>query len=155
MESSVTGHILKHSEIDLNLLMHVLRFVWIPSHNYVMFFCMDLFLSGPSELPRGLRRGTSVVCLLGLWARIPPGARVYVCCVCCLLSGRGLCIRLMNRLQESHRMWCVWVSSRSLDSEEALAHQGLSRHGGGAIFYSFLSTVQWMYLTVKVTECLS
>jgi hypothetical protein len=47
---------------------------------------------------------------------------VYVFCVCCVLSGRDLCIGLIARLDESYRVWCVWVWSWSLDNDEALVH---------------------------------
>jgi len=50
-----------------------------------------------------------------------------VCCGCCVLSGRGLCDELITRTGESYRVWSVWVWSRNLVSEEALAHRGLSR----------------------------
>jgi len=29
--------------------------------------------------------------------------------VCCVLSGRGLCDGLINRAEESYRLWCVVV----------------------------------------------
>jgi hypothetical protein len=32
---------------------------------------------------------------------------MYVCCECCVLSGRGLCDGLVPRPQESYRLWCV------------------------------------------------
>jgi hypothetical protein len=43
--------------------------------------------------------------------------QVEVCCVCCVLSGRGLfvlsgrglCNGLITRLEESYRLWCVVV----------------------------------------------
>ena len=45
-----------------------------------------------SQWPRGLRRTSTAVRLLGLWVRIPPEAWMDVCCECCvLLSCRGLC----------------------------------------------------------------
>jgi hypothetical protein len=34
---------------------------------------------------------------LRLWVRIPPGAWMFVCCECCVLSGRGLCDELITR----------------------------------------------------------
>ena len=34
---------------------------------------------------------------------------MYVCCECCVLSGRGLCDELITRLEESYRLWCVVV----------------------------------------------
>jgi hypothetical protein len=32
---------------------------------------------------------------------------VFVCCECCVLSGRGLCDGLITRPEESYRLWCV------------------------------------------------
>ena len=32
-----------------------------------------------------------------------------VCCVCCVLSGRGLCDELITRPEESYRLWYVVV----------------------------------------------
>jgi hypothetical protein len=31
-----------------------------------------------------------------------------VSCECCVLSGRGLCVGLVPRPEESYRVWCVW-----------------------------------------------
>jgi hypothetical protein len=39
--------------------------------------------------------------------KIPPGAWMSVCCVCFVLSGRGLCDELVPRPEESYRLWCV------------------------------------------------
>jgi len=45
--------------------------------------------------------------LLKSWVRIPPGAWIFVCCKCRVLSGRGLCDELITRPEESYRLWCV------------------------------------------------
>jgi len=76
-----------------------------------------------SQWPRRLRRSFAVARLLGLRVRIPPGAWMSVCCDCCVLSGRGLCVELIARPEESYRLWCVWVWSWILANEEALAHR--------------------------------
>jgi hypothetical protein len=34
---------------------------------------------------------------------------MFVCCVCCVLSGRGLCDELITRTEESYRRWSVFV----------------------------------------------
>jgi hypothetical protein len=47
--------------------------------------------------------------LLRSWVRIPPGAWIFVCCECCVLSGRGLCDELITRPEEYYRPWCVVV----------------------------------------------
>ena len=76
-----------------------------------------------------LRRGSAASRLLWFRIRIPPAAWVSVPCECCVLSGRGLCVGLITRPEESYRVWCVWVWSWSLSNEEALAHWGLSCRG--------------------------
>jgi hypothetical protein len=43
------------------------------------------------------------------WVRIRPAAWMFVCCVCCVLSGRGLCDDLITRPEESYRLWHVVV----------------------------------------------
>jgi len=70
-----------------------------------------------SQSPGGLRCGSSVTPLLELLIRIPPGA-----CECCVLSGRGLCIELITRPEESYRVWCVW--ELRVSNEEDLTHLG-------------------------------
>jgi len=63
-----------------------------------------------SQWPRGLRRSRSTAArLLRSWVRIPPGAWMFVCCECCVLSGRGLCDGLITRPEGSYRTWCVVV----------------------------------------------
>jgi len=59
--------------------------------------------------------------LLKLWVRIPPGTWMFVCCECCLLSGRGLCDELITRPEVSRSVW-----SKNLVNEEPLAHWWLS-----------------------------
>jgi len=39
----------------------------------------------------------------------PTGAWMFVCCECCVLSGRGLCDELITRPEESYRLCCVVV----------------------------------------------
>ena len=50
---------------------------------------LDLTLSR-SQWPRCLRCRSTAALLLRLWVRIPPGTWVFVCCECCVLSGRSL-----------------------------------------------------------------
>jgi hypothetical protein len=38
-----------------------------------------------------------------------PTGGMYVCCECCVLSGRGLCVGLITSPEESYRLWCVVV----------------------------------------------
>jgi hypothetical protein len=63
-----------------------------------------------SQWPRGLRRGSAAERLLGLRVRIPPGAWMSASCECCVLSGRGLCVGLITRPEESYGVYGVSVS---------------------------------------------
>jgi len=45
----------------------------------------------------------------GIVGSNPTGAWIIVCCECCVLAGRGLCDELINRLDESYRLWSVVV----------------------------------------------
>ena len=47
--------------------------------------------------------------LLRSWVPIPPGAWIFVCCECRVLSGTGLCDEMITRLEESYRLCCVVV----------------------------------------------
>ena len=62
-----------------------------------------------SQWPRGLRRRSAAASLLRWWVRIPPGAWMFVCSECCVLSGRGLCDELITRPEEFYRLCCVVV----------------------------------------------
>jgi len=70
---------------------------------------MDIKEICRSQWPRGLRRGSAAARLLRWWVRILPGAWMFVCCECCVLSRRGLCDELIIRPEESYRLWCVVV----------------------------------------------
>ena len=84
----------------------------IPTRNHTDF---ALFTLDPkrhncrSQQPRGLSRRSAAARLLRLWVRIPPGARMSVCCECCVLSGRGLCDDPITRPEESYRLRLVIV----------------------------------------------
>ena len=73
-----------------------------------VYFCLS-YPTSRSQWPRGLRRRSAATSLLGSWVRIPPGTWIFVCCECCMLSGRGLCDGLITRPEEFYRLWCVVV----------------------------------------------
>jgi len=54
-------------------------------------------------------RGSAAAGILRFWVRIHTGTWMYVCCECCVLSGRGLCVGLITRPEESYWLWCVVV----------------------------------------------
>ena len=65
--------------------------------------CGNLCLgSGRSQRPRGLRRRSAAARLLALPGRIPQGSWVSVCCKWCISLGRGLCVGLITRPEESY-----------------------------------------------------
>jgi hypothetical protein len=81
------------------------------------------------QLSRCLKSEFTATRLLELRVRIPPAAWISVSCECCVLSGRGLCVGMITHPEGYYRLWCVSVRSWSLDNDEALAYQGLFRHG--------------------------
>jgi hypothetical protein len=87
--------------------------IWRPVH-YYSYQCLDeissLYLqcSLMPDFWSNLKRGSATACWLGLWVQILPGAWVSVCCDCCMLSGRGLCVRPIPRPDESCQVWCVF-----------------------------------------------
>jgi hypothetical protein len=54
--------------------------------------------------PRCLRRKSAAASLLRLQVRIPLKAWIFVRSKCCMLSGRGLCDKLITRPDESYRL---------------------------------------------------
>jgi hypothetical protein len=90
-----------------------------------MRISVDIRVLSRSKWPRDPRRGFVSA---RLRVRIPPRAWLCVSCECCVLSGGGLRVGMTTRPEESYRMWCAWVSSWSLDTEEVLTHYGLLRH---------------------------
>ena len=70
-------------------------------------------IKGRTKWSCGLSRGTAATRVLGWRVRIPPGAWMSVSCEYRVLSGRGLCIGLIIRPEDSYRVWCVWVWSCS------------------------------------------
>jgi hypothetical protein len=47
------------------------------------------------------------------------GHGTFVCCECCVLSGRVLCDELITRPEESYRLWRVVVCDLETSKEEA------------------------------------
>ena len=93
------------------------------------------FICCRSQWQRGLRRRSAAARLLRSWVRIPPGAWIFVCCVCCVLSGRGLCDELITLPEESYRLWCVVVCDlENLKNEEAMTRVGSQRHKKNKLF---------------------
>ena len=81
-----------------------------------------------SQWPRGLRRRSAAARLLISWVRIPPRAWKFVCCECCVLSGRGLCDELLTRPEESYRLWCVVLCDlENLKNEKVMTRVGSQR----------------------------
>ena len=50
----------------------------------VLSFVLVLILCSRPQWPRGLRRRSAAVRLLGSWVRIPKGAWKLFCCECCV-----------------------------------------------------------------------
>jgi hypothetical protein len=65
-----------------------------------------------SQWPRGLRLKSTVASLQRSWVQIALGAWMFFCCVCCMLSGRGLSDELITRPEESLSLCMIKKSRR-------------------------------------------
>jgi hypothetical protein len=77
--------------------------------NYI--HCMHVYKVFKLQFPvaASLRCRSTAARLLRSWVRIPPGTWMFVCCMCCVLSGRGLCDELITCPQESYWLCRVVV----------------------------------------------
>jgi len=93
-----------------------------PQLHLVLIICITKYfieLNYTVPVPVAARRSLAAR-LLRLWVRIPPGAWIFVCCECCVLSGRGLCDGLIIRSEESYRMWRVVVCDQETSQTRRL-----------------------------------
>ena len=97
-----TWDVAREVTLAIDGAVNICRLVW-----FVLIFEVSTECESPVPWPRGLRRRSAAARLLRSWARIPPGAWMFFCCMCCVLSGRGLCDGLITRPEESYRMWCI------------------------------------------------
>ena len=96
-------------------------------HTSCVIDCPPIFLiythngdDSRSLWPRGLRRRSTAARPLRLWVRIPPGAWMFVCCECCVLSGRGFYDGLVTRPEDSYRLWRVVVCDQETSKTRRL-----------------------------------
>ena len=134
--------VLKYVEVLIPVLNCILRRTFVRGLNQSTQYYITLFLIDKlntfllaikfrcrSQWARGLKRRSAAARLLRSWVRIPPGAWMFVCCECCVLSGRGLCDELITRPEESYRLWCAVVCDlENLKNEEAMGPCGSQRH---------------------------
>ena len=81
----------------------------------------------------------------------PTGAWIFVCCECCVLSGRGLCDELITRPEESCRLWCVVMCDlENLKNEEAMIRVGSQCHRKKGDLKTFVKYLQQFYVHVTV-----
>jgi hypothetical protein len=83
------------------------------------------YVSCRSLWPRGLRCRSLTCWDCGFQSH--PLAWMSFCCECCVLSGTGLFDGPITRIEDSYRLWCLFMWSRNLLNESALAHWVLWR----------------------------
>ena len=106
LTSSITSNFLRKTPLCAVNLPHKISYVLCPVYSN---FYWGKWKVSRSQWPRGLRRRSAAARLLRSWVRIPPGAWMFVCGECCVLSGTGLCDELITLPEESYRLWCVVV----------------------------------------------
>ena len=86
--------------------------LYINEISFVQIIVLFLRLIGVCAGPSGRAVEGVVLWPLACWDRgfkSHRGAWMFVCCECCVLSGRGLCDELITRPEESYRLCCVVV----------------------------------------------
>ena len=74
------------------------------------YYMLPTSTGSRSQWPRGLRRRSAACWPSEIVVSNPTGGHwMFVCCECCVLSGRGLCDELITRPEESYRLWWVVV----------------------------------------------
>jgi hypothetical protein len=92
---------------------HVLKICYCKAHLIFLKFLLAMRVACQSQWPRSLRRGLQPS---PCWDRGFESHQGHGCLLpvsVCLLSGRGLCNRHITHPEESYRVWCVWVWSRT------------------------------------------
>jgi len=77
------------------------------SLTYMSFVCTHSCTRYIVDTRGGRRREFAAARSMWFRVRNPSGTRISVSCVCCVLSVRGLCVRLITRPEESYNVWCV------------------------------------------------
>jgi len=77
---------------------------------------------------------------------------MFVCCECCVLSGRGLCDELITRPEKSYRLWCVVVC----DQETSRMRRPWPALGRSATGYIYIYILKFLInvKVIKVNACL-
>ena len=91
-----------------------------------------------------LRRRSTAARLLRSWFQISPGTWIFVCCECCMLSGRSFLDELISRPEESYRMWCFVVCDletsgmrRPWPTGELLHQKQTNKHVDPSVNYTY------------------
>jgi hypothetical protein len=74
---------------------------------------------------------------------------MFVCCECCVLSGRGLCDELITRPEESYRLWRVVVCDLEISwTRRPWPAVGLQSHENKQTRYGWGEWGWWQLCTV-------
>jgi hypothetical protein len=80
---------------------------WLPRHGIWQPHIFPTVMSFKKSVAVPVAARSTAPSLLRSWVRIPPGAWMFVCYECCVLSGRGLCDELITRPEEFYQLWYV------------------------------------------------
>ena len=105
--------------------------------------------------PRSQQASGRAARLLRSWVWIPPGAWIFVCCECHVLSGRGLCDKLITRPEGSYRLCCVVVCDLETSRMGAPYIYDISRLRVNMIlsWFIYIYIYMWYYLDLYIYMC--
>jgi len=103
-----------------------------------------------SQWPHVLRSRFVATPLLRSLVRNPPGARTFVFCMCCVLSGRVICDEAITCPEESYRFWCfVFVIYKS----QEWSSLGRSAPRINIYIYIYMCVKVYMYIIIYWCVC--
>ena len=106
----------------ISLLINIMMFIrliilYVPEDRYLLL-TVNLLKAGPSG--RAVWVGLRPLACWDCGFESHRGAWMYVCCECCVLSGRGLCDGLITHPEESYRLWRVVVCDQETSKTRRL-----------------------------------
>jgi hypothetical protein len=87
--------------------------LWFSDLNFICIsyapraMCAVIILGKPIPVATWSKAWVCSHLLASIVGSNPTGAWLSVSCECCVLSGRGLCVGLITRAEESYRVWCL------------------------------------------------
>jgi hypothetical protein len=115
----------------------------IMGYRLYMQLCVAIILRNlsyrRSQWPHGPRCWFASARPLKLWVQTPAGSWIFICCECCVFSGKSLCDELITHPEEFYRVWGVVVCDlETSKNEKYIAHVRPQRHRKKENYFTYI-----------------